>query len=83
MQKSIAMSSCEAELYALCECIKEVLFLANWLSDFGYKYETPTIYVDNQAAIALATNPVNHARAKHIELVTSLSETQLKMAKSR
>jgi hypothetical protein len=42
--------------------------LVNWLSDFGYAYETPVIYVDNQAAIALAANPVNHARAKHIEL---------------
>ena len=32
------------------------------------KYTKPTIFVDNQGTIALAKNPVNHQRSKHISI---------------
>lgn len=67
-QKSVALSSCEAELYALCECVKELLWLTQFLAAMGIKFDVPILWVDNQGAIALAENPVNHQRSKHIDI---------------
>lgn len=66
MQKTVALSSCEAELYALCECVKELLWLIEFLSSMNIKFEKPKLFVDNEGAIALAENPVHHQRTKHI-----------------
>jgi hypothetical protein len=81
MQKALALSSCEAELYALCECIKEVLFLVNWLSDFGYAYETPVIYVE----LLLPWLPIlsTTQEPNTSSFATSLFGTRSRMAKSR
>ena len=67
-QRSVALSSCEAEYYAMTEAIKELLWLTNMLTEIKVKFETPVLYVDNQGAIALAQNPVNHQRTKHIDI---------------
>lgn len=67
-QKSVALSSCEAEYYALVEVIKELLWLTQLLDEIKVAYDTPVIYVDNQGAIALAHNPVHHQRSKHIDI---------------
>ena len=67
-QKSVALSSCEAEYYAMTEAIKEILWLIFLLTELKIKFETPVLYVDNQGAIALAQNPVNHQRTKHIDI---------------
>jgi transposase InsO family protein len=68
LQKSIAMSSCEAEFYALCEAVKDIIWLRNILTELSIPFEQPVLYVDNQSAIALSNNPVNHQRSKHIAL---------------
>ena len=67
-QKTVALSSCEAELYALCDCVKELLWLIQFLKDMNISFTQPILYVDNQGAIALAKNPVNHQRSKHIDI---------------
>ena len=67
-QKVVALSSCEAELYALCECMKEILWLLSFLDEMSIKYCVPVIWVDNQGAIALSQNPVHHQRTKHIDV---------------
>jgi hypothetical protein len=68
-QKSVALSSCEAEFYALADVVKEVLWLKQLLIELGLKVKLPIdIYIDNQAAIALAENPVSHQRTKHIDI---------------
>jgi hypothetical protein len=69
LQTSHAMSSCESELVAFCEAVKEALWLGNFLSELGVNFDSPIqINVDNQSAIALAKDPVSNSRAKHIDL---------------
>ena len=42
---------------------------ALWVADLGVGQETATtIYTDSQSALAVARNPVFHARTKHIEV---------------
>jgi hypothetical protein len=67
-QKSVALSSCEAELYALCEATKEIMWVSSFLNELGIQFEVPVLHCDNKGAIALAHNPVGHQRSKHISI---------------
>ena len=68
-QRVVALSTCEAEYIALAMACQEAKFLAQLLSDLSCKDKSCVmIYVDNQSAIALAKNPVNHKRSKHIDI---------------
>ena len=47
----------------------ELLWVKNVLSDLGFKpNETMNLYCDNMSAIAIAHNPVQHDRTKHVEI---------------
>ncbi|PKU76821.1 Retrovirus-related Pol polyprotein from transposon TNT 1-94 [Dendrobium catenatum] len=68
-QSTIARSSTEAEYRALATAASEVLWLRRLLEEFHTTQDSPTtVYCDNTLAIALANNPVFHARTKHIEV---------------
>jgi len=68
-QPTIALSSTEAEYMALTHAGKEAVFLQNLYGDIGIQITAPLfLLVDNQSAIALAENPIFHARSKHIEV---------------
>jgi hypothetical protein len=68
-QKLTALSSTEAEYIALSECLREVLYLRKLMTELGFPPSGPTkIYCDNEAAIAIANNPVHHQRSKHIDI---------------
>ena len=68
-QKTVALSSCEAEFLALSEALKEALWLYQVFHELDLEYDDPiTIHVDNQAAINLAHNSVLHQRSKHIDI---------------
>jgi hypothetical protein len=68
-QRSVALSSCEAEFYALADVVKELLWLKQFLTELGVPIDGPIVVgIDNQAAIALAQNPVSHQRTKHIDI---------------
>ena len=63
------MSSTEAEYIALCRAAQEAVWLRNLLSDVGLPPKrATTIHEDNQGAIALAKNPKDHPRTKHIDV---------------
>ena len=68
-QQSTSLCSTEAEYKGCTNASKEALWLRRLLEDLGLpqKYPTP-LYCDNQSAIALAKNPIFHARTKHIAL---------------
>jgi hypothetical protein len=38
------------------------------LRDFGCKFSKVPLLCDNESAIKLANNPVNHSRTKHIDI---------------
>lgn len=53
---------------ALTTC--EVTWLSSLLKDLGFKSLPPTAQLkcDNKAALAIAANPVQHERTKHVEI---------------
>ena len=68
-QPTVATSSTEAEYMALYSSTQEAVWLRLLLSDIGCALGTAmTIYEDNQGCIALAKNPVFHARTKYIDI---------------
>ncbi|CAH9126150.1 unnamed protein product [Cuscuta epithymum] len=68
LQKSVALSTTEAEYMAIAEAAKEMIWLKNFLSELGMKQGDCDLYCDNQSAIHLAKNPVFHSRTKHIKM---------------
>lgn len=67
-QKTIALSTTEAEFVAACESAKEILWLKQLLLELGENYKCITLCVDNQSAIKLINNPAYHKRTKHIDV---------------
>eukprot|EP00253_Pinus_taeda_P008373 PITA_08373 len=68
-QAAISLSSAEAEYRGALEASKEALWLRQILSEFGFEQQHPTtLWCDNQSAIQLCKDPVQHQRSKHIEL---------------
>lgn len=68
-QKSVSVSTTEAEYVALSEASKEAIWLRRLLSDMGKTQENPTIlWGDNQGANKLVRNPEFHKRSKHIDV---------------
>ena len=68
-QKSVALSSCEAEIVAASEAAKEGVYLRRFLGELGLQdLDRPvTLASDNKAAINSSYNPENHDRTKHVE----------------
>jgi hypothetical protein len=68
-EKTVALSSCEAEFMAATEAAKQGLWLRSLLSELTAKQpKSVTLYVDNSSAIALMKNLVFHGRSKHIDI---------------
>ena len=68
-QPTVATSSTEAEYMSLYSATQEVIWLRLLLKDLEYTDQAATIiFQDNQGCIALAKNPVYHARTKHIDI---------------
>ncbi|XP_020674473.2 uncharacterized protein LOC110093814 [Dendrobium catenatum] len=68
-QTSVARSSTEAEYRALATAATKMIWLRRLLEDFHIPQKEPTlVYCDNTSTIALANNPVFHARTKHIDV---------------
>ena len=68
MKKTLALSSCEAEYMALSEAGREIIWIINFLTEIGVKFNRPRIYCDSSSAINWAEDPIEHKRNKHIEL---------------
>ena len=69
-QRTVALSSTEAEYMALSEATQEAVWLKAFMSELGEVMgnDAVTVYEDNQGAIALAKNPESHKRTKHINI---------------
>eukprot|EP00253_Pinus_taeda_P024439 PITA_24439 len=68
-QAAISLSSAEAEYRGAVEASKEAWWLRQILSELGFEQQHPTtLWCDNQSAIQLCKDPVQHQRSKHIEL---------------
>jgi len=69
LQIIVALSTTEAEYMAAVEAGKEIAWMRNILSEFGYGVEQPsTLKMDNQSAITVSKNPEHHGHMKHLDL---------------
>jgi hypothetical protein len=84
LQKSVALSTCEAEYMALKEAVTEGIYLANIFNYInkklilGYIYSILLILVDNQSTIDLSENPEYHKRTKHIDIIYHYTRDQIR-----
>ncbi|KAL5785970.1 hypothetical protein ACOSQ2_008362 [Xanthoceras sorbifolium] len=68
-QKTVSLSSAEAEYRAMTGVCCELTWLRYLLKDLGLSHDEPALlYCDNKAALHIAANPVFHERTRHIEM---------------
>ena len=66
-QRSVSMSSTEAEYFAACLAARDVLFFRELLADLGYTQTSPTpLRSDNKGVSELSFDPVAFKKTKHI-----------------
>jgi hypothetical protein len=67
-QNSVALSTAEAEYIAAGHCCAQLLWMRQSLRDYGYKLSKVPLLCDNESAIHMADNPIEHSRNKHIDI---------------
>jgi hypothetical protein len=65
-QNSVALSTAKAEYIATSHCCAQLFWMRQTLGDYGYKLSKVPLLCDNESAIRMADNPVEHSRTKHI-----------------
>ena len=67
-QKTVALSSTEAEYMSLSDTSRQIIWFRNLFSELGVQLAPIPLFGDNQGSIFLASNPVQEKRLKHIDL---------------
>jgi hypothetical protein len=67
-QNSVALSTAEAEYIAAGHYCAQLLWMRQTLMDYGYKLSKVPLLCDNESAILMADNHVEHSRTKHIDI---------------
>lgn len=68
-QKVVARSNVEAEFRGMVHGICELLWIRRISLDLGIYLSKPMLlYCDNEFAVKIANNPVQHDRTKHVEI---------------
>jgi hypothetical protein len=77
-QNSVALSTTEAEDIAAGHCCAQLLWMRQTLRDYGYKLSKVPLLCDNESAICMADNPVQHSRTKHRHPVSLFERSPIK-----
>lgn len=64
----MARSSAEAEYRSLVLTTTEILWLQTLLKELQTPSKLPIIFYDNESVVAMAYNPVFHARTRQMEI---------------
>ncbi|CAH1109761.1 unnamed protein product [Psylliodes chrysocephalus] len=70
-QRSVSLSTTEAEYVAASEATKEAIWIQQLLNDIGEKEVSNIpikLFIDNQSAIRLIRNPEFYKRTKHVDI---------------
>jgi hypothetical protein len=67
-QNSVALSTAEAEYIVAGHCCAQLLWMSQTLRDYGHKLSKVPLLCDNESAIRMADNLVEHSRTKHIDI---------------
>jgi hypothetical protein len=67
-QNLVALSTAKAEYIAAGHCCAQLLWMRQTLRDYDYKLSKVPLLCDNESAIRMADNPIEHGRTKHIDV---------------
>jgi hypothetical protein len=67
-QNSVTLSTTEAEYIVAGHYCAQLLWMRQTLRDYGYKLSKVPLLCENESAIRMADNPVEHSRTKHIDI---------------
>ena len=67
-QSCVSLSTAEAEYIAAGACCTQLLWMKQTRKDYDIKVKKIPIYCDNESAIKIAHNPMQHSRTKHIAI---------------
>jgi hypothetical protein len=67
-QNSVDLSTAEVEYIVVGHCCAQLLWMRQTLRDYSYKLSKVPLLCDNESAIRMADNPVEHSRTKHIDI---------------
>ena len=67
MQRSVTLSSAEAEFFGAMLTAREIMFVRELLIDLGIKLKGPTpLYCDSKSAVEMSIDPISFKKTKHI-----------------
>jgi hypothetical protein len=64
----VALSTAIAEYISVGSCCAQFLWMKQTLLDYGVKLKEIPLLCDNESAIKIANNPIQHSRTKHIDI---------------
>ena len=67
LQKSMALSTMEAEYMAVVQPGKEVIWMKDFIGELGIRQEEFRLHCESQSDIHLAKNATYNSRTKHIQ----------------
>jgi len=67
-QNCVSLSTAEAEYIAAGAYCTQLLWMKQTLKDYGINLKKVPLLCDNESAIKISQNPVQHSRTKHIEI---------------
>jgi len=67
-QKTVALSSTEAEYMAISDCYWQAMWITNLFREIGFPVSPITICGNNQDSLFIGSNPVQEKRTKHIDI---------------
>src|ERR1041384_619307 len=67
-QNFVSLSTAEAEYIASGSCCAQLLWMRQTLMDYDVKCDKVPLLCDNESAIKIADNVVQHSRTKHIDI---------------
>jgi hypothetical protein len=67
-QNSVGLSTAEAEYIIAGACCTQILYMKQTLLDFGVVLEKVPLLCDNESAVKIANNPIQHSRTKHVDI---------------
>jgi hypothetical protein len=67
-QNSVALSTAKAKYIAVVHCCAQLIWTRQTLRFYGYKLSKVPLLCDNESAIRVADNPVEHSHTEHIDI---------------